>query len=419
MKKYDKYKDSGIEWIALIPTHWQEIKLKYLSEIQTGSKDTVDREEYGIYPFFVRSKNIERINSYSFDGEAILTAGDGDIGKIFHYINGKFDFHQRVYRISNFKTIRAQYLYFFMQSNFYNEVIRISAKSTVDSLRLPMLQNFYCLIPTQSEQDAIANFLNRKASEIERLIEIKEKLVELYEESKTAIINQAVTKGIDPDTEYKNSGIEWFEEIPTHWELKKLRHIGNCQNGISQGADYFGSGYPFVSYSDVYKYEVLPENILGLANSSDSDRINYSVLKGDILFTRTSETVEEIGIASTCMKTIPNAIFSGFLIRVRSYKDILFEGFSKYYFRAKIHRRFFVNEMNLVTRASLSQELLKRMPVLLPPYEEQITIAQHLESETGKIDLLIEKTKKLIELLKEYKTALISEVVTGKIKVTE
>ncbi|MFM6135741.1 MAG: restriction endonuclease subunit S, partial [Sphaerospermopsis kisseleviana] len=184
----------------------------------------------------------------------------------------------------------------------------------------------------------------------------------------------------------KDSGIEWLGAIPEHWEVKRLRYTGFCQNGISKGADYFGFGYPFVNYTDVYANPELPKIVNGLANSTDEDRINYSVQTGDIFFTRTSETIEEIGITSTCLQSIDNATFSGFLIRVRPFANLIFPGFSKYYFRCQLHRFFFVKEMNLVTRASLSQELLKKLPVLLPPLQEQQKIAEYLDQKTAQIE---------------------------------
>ena len=141
---------------------------------------------------------------------------------------------------------------------------------------------------------------------------------------------------------YQDSGVEWLGEIPASWEIKRLRYVGACQNGISKGADYFGSGYPFVNYSDVYTNLELPKMVSGLARSTDEDRKNYSVKTGDIFFTRTSETIEEIGIASTCLNVINNAIFSGFLIRFRPFHSLLFQEFSKYYFRSNKHRYFFV-----------------------------------------------------------------------------
>ncbi|MEA2083247.1 MAG: restriction endonuclease subunit S [Thermodesulfobacteriota bacterium] len=138
-----KLKDSGIDWLGEIPGGWEVLRLRFLSKIKTGGKDTVNREDEGEYPFYVCSQTVERISTYSYDGEAILTAGDGvGVGKVFHYINGKFDYHQRVYKISDFNGIIAKYLFYYMRLNFHKEVIRISAKSTVDSLRLPMLQNF-------------------------------------------------------------------------------------------------------------------------------------------------------------------------------------------------------------------------------------------------------------------------------------
>jgi type I restriction enzyme S subunit len=292
-------------------------------------------------------------------------------------------------------------------------------RTAIPQITVDQVKNNYATIPSKTTQTAIASYLDRKTAEIDELIAQKERLIELYEEEKTAIINQAVTKGIDPDAKLKDSGVDWLGEIPEGWVVKRLRYVGNCQNGVSKGADYFGTGFPFVSYSDVYNNFVLSQNVEGLANSTEIDQVNYSVIKGDIFFTRTSETIEEIGISSTCLETINRAIFSGFLIRFRPFDSILFEGFSKYFFRSKLHRLFFVKEMNLVTRASLSQELLKRLPVTLPPFLEQCEIASYLDQATSSIEAKIEKTKKIIELQKEYRTAMISEVVTGKIKVTE
>ena len=119
--------------------------------------------------------------------------------------------------------------------------------------------------------------------------------------------------------------------------------------------------------------------VAGLIDSSDEERRNYSVESGDIFFTRTSETIEEVGFSSVCEETIPDATFAGFLIRVRPFTDDLVSGFAKYYFRSNHHRYYLVKQMNLVTRASLGQDLLKSMPVLVPPKEEQIRITAYLD----------------------------------------
>jgi type I restriction enzyme S subunit len=224
-----------------------------------------------------------------------------------------------------------------------------------------------------------------------------------------------VTKGLDPDVEMKDSGVEWIGEVPKHWRLKKLRYLGRCQNGINIGGEFFGEGYPFISYGDVYKNRQLPEKAGGLVRSSDSDRLTYTVKEGDVLFTRTSETIAEIGFSSVCMSDMTDAVFAGFLIRFRPNIEAINKTFSKYYFQNELLRAFFVKEMNIVTRASLSQELLKRMPVVLPPEEEQVLICQYMDKKNEALKALIEESKRSIDLLKERRTALISAAVTGKI----
>lgn len=141
---------------------WEEKTLGEVCKIQTGNKDTQNREVNGKFPFFVRSNTVERINTYSFDGEAILTSGDGvGVGKNFHYIVGKFDFHQRVYALHSFeKCIYGKFIYFVFTEQFYQRVMRLSAKNSVDSIRMEMIAGMNIGLPTLPEQTKIANFLS-------------------------------------------------------------------------------------------------------------------------------------------------------------------------------------------------------------------------------------------------------------------
>ncbi|AXC73827.1 restriction endonuclease subunit S [Salmonella enterica] len=416
-KSYPTYKDSDIEWLGRIPHGWGITRLKFLCSICTGEKDTVDREDDGIYPFFVRSETVERISSYSYDGEAILTAGDGAIGKIFHYINGKFDFHQRVYKFSDFRGVHGRFLFYYISNNLEKEVVKLSARTTVDSLRLPMLQNFIVSLPSIHEQITIARYLDDEVAKIDLMIAKQKRVIELLVEKRSVAISHFVTKGMNADAEFKYSGIDWIGEMPAHWSVKPLRYIGICQNGINIGAEKFGNGYPFVSYGDVYNNKSLPSEIKGLVESSAKDRVIYSVNYGDVFFTRTSETIDEIGFASTSFSEIPNATFAGFLIRFRPFTGIIRPEFSKYYFSNILLRAFFIKEMNLVTRASLSQDLLKLLPVVLPPLDEQKEIGDFLEKQSIAFETLISNAKKLINLLKERRSELIFSAVTGKIDV--
>ena len=156
---------------------WTWDYLMNLSEISTGNKDLKDNVENGKYPFFVRSANVERINSYSYDGEAVLIPGDGvNVGKIYHYIIGKFDYHQRVYKISDFnECIFGKYVYYYLSEKFLRQVKRDSQKASVDSLRLPTIQKMKIKFPSNlKEQNKITSLLSAVDSKI-KLLENKHK----------------------------------------------------------------------------------------------------------------------------------------------------------------------------------------------------------------------------------------------------
>src|SRR2546428_3082047 len=155
---------------------WVVKKLGDISAIKTGKKNNEDKSENGAYPFFVRSQTVERIHTYSFDGEAILVPGEGVIGSIYHYINGKFDFHQRRSKISNFGTDTCgKFIYFCMLQNFNDHAMRNSVKATVDSLRLPTFQEFEFLAPSFEEQQAIDAILSDMDAEITALEQKRDK----------------------------------------------------------------------------------------------------------------------------------------------------------------------------------------------------------------------------------------------------
>ena len=291
-----------------------------------------------------------------------------------------------------------------------------SALNASDVLSLPMVYL------NNENQQRIASYLDKKCSKIEETIQNQQQVIEKLKAYKQSLITEAVTGKIKIQNgkvcgkyqSYKDSGVEYLGKIPLDWNIKRLRYIGKCQNGISKGGEFFGSGYPFVSYGDVYNNLILPETVSGLIESTPEEQENYSVKAGDIFFTRTSETIEEVGFTSVCLKTIENATFAGFVIRVRPFTEELVPDYSKYYFSSDAHRRFFVKEMNLVTRASLSQDLLKRLPVLIPSKDEQKEIADYLDKKCTAINTAIEQKQNLIEKLTEYKKSLIYECVTGK-----
>ena len=165
---------------------WKEVKLGEVTDIKTGGRDVQDSVEDGLYPFYIRSEEVKRINSYSFDGEAILVPGEGRLGEIFHYANGKFDVHQRVYKISNFTDVNAKFVLQQMKKDFKQHAMRNTVKATVDSLRLPTIQSFTVFVPTLPEQEAIGAFFQ----DLDKAIAKQEEKVNQLKESKQTLLRK-------------------------------------------------------------------------------------------------------------------------------------------------------------------------------------------------------------------------------------
>lgn len=436
-------KNSGVEWIGEIPDDWEVSKTKYLTKLYTGN--SIKDEEKDLYEDkadaipYISSKDINAIfsttnyengmyvkhsdNSFvrAPAGSTLMCIEGGSAGKKKTFLNQEVCFVNKLCCFSPIK-IDNKFLFYCLNSPNYEEEFRFNISGMIGGVSVGKLNQFILPKPPKSTQQRIASYLDKKCSKIEETIQNQQQVIEKLKAYKQSLITEAVTGKVKIENgkicgeyeSYKDSGVEYLGKIPLDWNIKRLRYIGKCQNGISKGGEFFGSGYPFVSYGDVYNNLALPETVAGLIESTHEEQENYSVKAGDIFFTRTSETIEEVGFTSVCLKTIKNATFAGFVIRVRPFTDELIPDYSKYYFSSDAHRRFFVKEMNLVTRASLSQDLLKRLPVLIPSKEKQKEIADYLDKKCTAIDTVIEQKQKLIKKLTEYKKSMIYEVVTGK-----
>ncbi|WP_270665227.1 MULTISPECIES: restriction endonuclease subunit S, partial [unclassified Aeromonas] len=362
-------------------------------------------QEEGLYPFFVRSDTVERISTYSFDGEAVLTAGDGAIGKIFHHINGKFDFHQRVYKFSDFKYVNGRYFYHYISNNLANEVIKLSAKTTVDSLRLPMLQNFVFVLPPIEHQVTIAAFLDYETARIDQLIARQRQLIELLKEKRQAVISHAVTKGLNPNVPMKDSGVEWLGQVPEHWVVTRAKIVSEIfvpQRNKPELNDS-GDGVHWATMEDMKNDEI--NETKKFVSKSAFDEAGSKVLKKGAVV---ASCVGNFGVATVLnidvvinqqlQAYIPKAIMATYL------RDLIV--CSKVYF-------------DLVGTAAtlvyVNQEGFGNLPILLPPIAEQEEIEQKIDRSKAKFDRAIEKGRILVELLQERRTALISAAVTGKI----
>ncbi|MCH9741072.1 MAG: restriction endonuclease subunit S [Epsilonproteobacteria bacterium] len=440
-KPYPKYKESGVAWLGEVPEGWEVKRLKHIAKVnlsnvdkksKDGEKEVLLCNYTDVYyndfitsdmSFMKATAKDEQIKKFTLEaGDVIITKdseGAEDIA-ISTYVPETLKGVICGYHLAQIKPRNFNGNYFFraFNSSGIHDQFKISANGiTRYAVGKDGISNAFFPVPSKEEQTQISNYLTQETKKIDTLIKKQQTLIELLKKKRQALISHAVTKGLDDSVAMKESGIAWLGEMPKHWEVTPLRYIGLLQNGISKGKDYFGSGFPFVNYGDIYKNGTLPFTIKGLAKSSKEDQNIYSVRKGDIFFTRTSETINDIGMASTCLETIEKATFSGFTIRFRQLKNVLNENFSKYYFRTGHSQAFFEKQLNLVTRASLGQDILKQLPVLIPPLKEQTQIANYLDQKTKQIDTLIEKSTKAIELLKERRVALVSAVVTGKVDV--
>ena len=411
-----KMKDSGIEWIGEIPEGWELTKVKRIFDIGRGrviSQQELTSVGYPVYSSQTKNNGcLGYISTYDFDKSQLTWTTDGvNAGTVF-LREGKYNCTNVCGTLApKNDTNDLHYLKYALEYiAFYHKRADINGFKIMNN----EMAEIELLLPPLFEQQNIANYLDFKCSQTQSILEQSLFSIEEYKKLKQAVITQAVTKGVRGEREMKDSGVDYIGQIPAEWVLGKLRNVGDTQNGISESSEFFGKGFPFVSYSDVYKNYSLPSTVSGLVDSTSEEQKRYSVKKGDIFFTRTSETIEEVGFSCVCEKDIPNATFAGFLIRVRPFSDKLYTPYAKYYFRSSHLRFYLVKEMNLVTRASLGQSLLKSMPVLLPPLEEQKEIADYLDTKCAEIDGLIAKKDQLVKELESYKKSLIYEVVTGK-----
>lgn len=431
MKKYQSYKPSGIEWIGEIPEGWNVKKLKELFENRNEKNEDLCEDflsltkDRGVIPYSekgnVGNKTSEDIGKYKkvYPEDIVVNPMNIIIGSVgISKYNGVLS---NVYIVLKPTKILSGYgSYIFHNKSFQLHLKKICYGIMELRESLNKIEFFVekLPLPPLSEQHQIVEFLDSKTELINRLISTKERKITLLKEQRTSLINQVVTKGLNPNVKMKDSGVEWIGDISEGWNIVPLKILGGFQNGISKGSEFFGHGLPFMNYGDVYKNEITPNDVEGKVDSSVSERNQYSISRGDIFFTRTSESKDDIGVSSTCLRTIENCVFSGFVIRFRFYGETHLPEYSRYHFQTHWKKVFIESKMNIVTRSSLSQQVLGQVPVLIPPIEEQLQIVEYLDSKTKEIDDLVLMEQKKIDLLKEYRQSLISEVVTGKIKVT-
>lgn len=390
--------------IGLIPTDWEVKRLGSFTNIGTGKKDNQNKIENGKYPFFVRSQNIERINSYSFDGEAILIPGEGNIGEIFHYINDKFDYHQRVYKISDFNNVVGKFVYFSVSHFFRKETVKHSVKATVDSLRLPTFTGMLLPIPPLPEQQKIAVILSAWDVAIDKTSKIILELGKRKNGLATELLSgrkRFIANG--DNLLIKNKGFV----IPKNWRLIPLsKLVKPIKNSITpeKSTLYKQIGIRSHAKGIFYKEEV---SGLSLGNKSVF-KIEPDCFIVNIVF------AWEHAIAKTTVNEV-GMIASHRFPMYKPIKEELNLDYMLHFFKSKKGKDLLglASPGGAGRNKTLGQSEFLKLQIPVPNIEEQIKIATCLDMVDEEIVLY---QKKLAELQLQKK-GLMQQLLTGKTRV--
>jgi len=436
-KRYPQYKESGIEWLGDIPEHWGVLPLrgilKQRGEFNIGPKtDNILSvvKDVGVINYDEReasgNKKSDNIEQYKIihKGDIVLNRMNIIIGSVG--IAKEFGAASIEYYVLYGKDQSAYteyYVYIFASKLFQINLGRLGSGILGHRLRIPfeILRKEILCKPPSKEQIAIYNFLDQKTSRLDALIAKKEKQIELLKEKRSALISHVVTKGLDPNVKMKDFGIEWLGEIPEHWDVKKLKYISTVKfSNVDKKTKEDQLSVWLCNYVDVYNNEYITSD-LDLMNSTASveEIARFSLTEGDILVTKDSESWEDIAVPAFVKTDLKGVVCGYHLAQIRSKDNLIKPEYLFRLFCSECINYQFRVEATGITRYGLGKHWLENSMHLLPPEDEQQIIIEFLRREASKIDKLIEKIQKSIELLKEYRTALISAAVTGKIDVRE
>ncbi len=407
--------------------NWEKKKLKHIVSIQKGKvpKEMITTNSNKELPVYLtmdylrgESKKIYYVPDYEkyilIEDKEILLLWDGsNAGEFLWSKKGVLSSTMAVVKPND--TINKQFL-FYRFKDFERYLKDITVGMGIPHVNPQEFLNFSFFIPSLNEQSLIANYLDHKTAEIDELIAKKEHLLELYEEEKKAIINRAVTKGINPNVKMKDSGIPWLGEIPEHWEVKKLKYVvSKIGSGITPkgGANVYKlSGIPLLRSQNIHFNGLKLDDVAYISKEIHDSMSNSKVKPGDVLLNITGAS---IGRCYFVENDLGEANVNQHVCIIRPQN--IDTKFLYYILRSNIGQKQIVLEQTGSGREGLNFEVLRNFFIPTTSLQEQQQIVSHIEKQLSLIDSKIEKTKKVIELLKEYKTSLISEVVTGKRRV--
>ena len=431
MERYDSYKDSGVEWIGEIPSHWRNKKIwtlfRPVSRKNTeGEVNLSVYRDYGVIPRDSRDDNHNRV-SEDTSNYKLVEVGDFVLNKMKCWMGslGLSDYRGIVspsYTVLTPLTgDNHKFLHFLLRSNVYiPEYRRLSYGVRIGQwdLRFEDFRDIPMVIPPLHEQEQIVGHLDLKTTLIDSLIEKTVRKIELLKEKRTSLINEVVTKGLNPDVKMRDSGVEWIGEIPSHWGVSKLKYSSQVlPSNVDKHIFPDEIQVRLCNYTDVYYNEKIDDSLqLKEGSCTESEFKKFLLMKGDVIVTKDSESPDDIGIPTLVNSDFKDVVCGYHLTLFRPYR--VHGGYLFRFIQSTGTRRYFEVNSNGITRFSLGKSTLEDLIHPTPPQQEQEQIVEYLDEQTSIIDSTITTEEKRIELLKEYRQSLISEVVTGKVKVT-
>ena len=410
MKHYDKYKPSGIDWIGEVPEHWDVMPLKHGADVIMGqSPSGEDIKDEGVTPFM--QGNAEFGSKYPHSSYYCDNCSKhsrvGDILMSVRAPVGELNISDQVYGIGRgLCSIKSEkfdqgFLWFYLQKS-KDDFNALANGSTFTAITVDTLNNYPILLPPLAEQEAIAAYLDARCADIDKVVATQEKRIALLQELKQSEITQAVTRGLNPDARMKDSGVEWIGMVPEHWEVCKLKYYLNLINGRA---------YLQHELQEAGKYR-----ILRVGNFFTNDQWYYSDFelepekyceKGDLLFAWSASFGPYIWDEEKV------------IYHYHIWKVLLTRGFNKFYayYMLQSLSDYKRKDVHGSTMTHITMESMNQTKIPVPSKDEQAFIAEYLDRRCGEIDKQIGAVTKQIELLREYKQALITEVVTGKRRV--
>jgi type I restriction enzyme S subunit len=443
MRPYSSYKDCGVEWIGEIPSDWGITKIKYETIVPVQYGINIGSEYYvdeGVR--FIRTTDITDDGNLIGEGvylhpnyvediyktqlNDLLISRSGTLGRTYlHSVEDDMTYGGYLVRFNFGDKIKSKFIFYYTKTRNFEDWLSLNTiQSTIGNVNGQKYSNLSFPIPPLSEQKQIVSFLDSKTQKIDELIEKTGKKIELLKENRISLINHCVTKGLNPNVKMKDSGVEWIGEIPSHWDSIPIKYIlEKNKDSIRTGPfgsqlksdDMVSEGIKIYNQRTVYDEDFLKGEIYITPEKYETMK-GFTVLNGDILISSRG-TIGKMTI-------VPNGSEIGVLhpclIRLRVDVGLISKRYLWWYMN---HSSLFLEsvkyESNSTTIDVIYSNVLTEIRFPLPPIKEQKQIVDYLDEQTKKIDSTIEKETQRIELLKEYRQSLISEVVTGKIDVRD